>query len=388
MIVSVSLPLSILFAFIVLYFTGEAINSITLGGIALVLGLLVDNSIVTLENIDRHLRMGKSSWQASLDAALEVATPVLSSTLVIIVVFLPVMFLSGIAKYLFSPLAITVAGAMIGSYIFSLTLVPLAASWLFKDRIPESGTREEKLTFFQRIIVQLRNRYERSLKKALEMKRTILAATVLLFLGSLLILFNLGYELFPKSDVGQMEIQVRMESGTPLDIAQSKIVQMEQVVRNEIGSDLEQIISNIGVFYDLPAAYTPNSGTQDAFIGVQLKQGHHVSTFDYATKIRPRLETMFPGVEFSFNTGGLITAALNEGKPSPIDVQVKGNDLLVLHEIAERIRDTISTVPGTEDVRILQRIDQPAKNIDVDRIKASELGVKTGRCDKKIWCRH
>lgn len=142
LIVCVSLPLSILFGFLVLYFTGQAINSITLGGIALVLGLLVDNSIVVLENIDRHLKMGKSAWQGSMDAALEVATPVLASTLVIIVVFFPVMFLTGMAKFLFSPLAITVGGAMVGSYIFSLTLVPLAAAFLFKNHLPKAENKQ------------------------------------------------------------------------------------------------------------------------------------------------------------------------------------------------------------------------------------------------------
>jgi multidrug efflux pump subunit AcrB len=186
---------------------------------------------------------------------------------------------------------------------------------------------------------------------------------------------QLGYELFPQSDVGQMEIQVRMESGTPLKTTEKAIIIMEQIVRDELGNDLEQIISNIGVVYDLPAAYTPNSGTQDAFIGVQLKENHSVSTFEYASILRKKLKDAFPGVEISFNTGGLITAALNDGKPAPIDVQIVGNDLKMLRKIAERLRDTIADISTTRDVRILQRIDQPTKDVDIDRIKASELGV-------------
>ncbi|MFT5818414.1 MAG: multidrug efflux pump subunit AcrB, partial [Lentimonas sp.] len=188
LIVSISLPLSILFAFIVLSITGQAINSITLGGLALVLGLLVDNSIVVLENIDRHLKMNKTAWQASLDAALEVATPVLASTLVIIVVFFPVMFLTGMVKFLFTPLAITVAGAMIGSYIFSLTLVPLAAAYLFRDKLPQNSEQKNSLGFFQRFIERLRDRYERSLVAAMKRKTGILAVTLLLFIGSLFIM--------------------------------------------------------------------------------------------------------------------------------------------------------------------------------------------------------
>ena len=381
LIVSLSLPLSVLFAFIVLYATGQAINSITLGGLALVLGLLVDNSIVVLENIDRHLQMGKPRHTAALDAALEVATPVLASTLVIMAVFFPVMFLSGMAKFLFSPLAITVGGAMVGSYIFSLTLIPLAAAYFLKNEKmagnPLQGAGGEKpLTFFQKIIEKGRLRYQRSLEKTLRRKRATMLGAAALFAVSLFVLFNLGYELFPQSDVGQMEISVRMESGTPLDKANETIAAMEQVVRQETGDDLEQLISNIGVFYDLPAAYTPNSGTQDAYIGLQLKEDHSTSVFDYASRLREKLNRQFPGIEISFNTGGLITAALNEGKPSPIDVQVKGNKLEVLREIAERIRDTVASLPAARDVRILQRLDQPAKNIDIDRIKAAELGVK------------
>ncbi len=378
LIVSISLPLSVLFAFIVLSFTGQAINSITLGGIALVLGLLVDNSIVVLENIDRHMKMGKAAWQASLDAALEVATPVLASSLVIIVVFFPVIFLTGMAKFLFFPLAITVAGAMLGSYIFSLTLVPLAAAYLFKNKLPDAEAKPSTsfLGFFQRFIDRLRLRYERSLNSTLKYKWGVLFLVAGLFAASVFVIKDhLGYELFPQSDVGQLEIQVRMESGTPLKTSEKTIKAMESLVRKELGRDLQQIISNIGVVYDLPAAYTPNSGTQDAFIGIQLKEDHLVSTFEYASRLREKLSNAFPGIEISFNTGGLITAALNDGKPAPIDVQIVGNDLKTLRLIAERLRDTISEISATRDVRILQRIDQPTKDIDIDRIKAAALGV-------------
>ena len=385
-IVALSLPLSVLFGFIVLYFSNQAINSITLGGMALVLGLLVDNSIVVLENVDRHLRMGKNSTQAALDAALEVANPVLVSTLVIIVVFFPVMFLSGMAKFLFSPLALTVAGTMIGSYIFSLTLIPLAAARFFRNYLPDSRGKNYRgpLGWFQWILDKLKGFYQWSLRNVLRYYALVLLLIAALFGVSLFALFNQGYELFPQSDVGQMEILVRTESGTPLQETTATIAEIEEVVREELGDDLSQIISNTGIFYDLPAAYTPNSGTQDGFIGVQLKDDHLGSTFGYAVTLRERLHKEFPGVEISFNTGGIITAALNEGKPAPIDVQVKGNDLKELRQIAERIRDTIKTIPTARDVRVLQRLDQPAKNIDLDRIKAAELGVEPVDAIKNI----
>lgn len=379
-IVTISLPLAILFAFIVLYFSGQAINSITLGGIALVLGLLVDNAIVVVENIDKHIQGGKSAMQAAKDATFEVANPVLASTLVIVVVFIPVMFLSGIAKYLFSPLSITVGAAMIGSYIFSLTLIPLAAAYFYKTK----RNSQSKETRFRLFLQRSQRRYSDLLAKAIKRRWPVLLTTLVVFLFSLFTVQYIGYELFPKSDVGQMEIQVRMESGTTLQNAARTIEKMEELIKENLGSDLKQIISNIGVFYDLPAAYTPNSGTQDAFIGVQLIESHEKSIFDYASQLRTLFNERFPGIEISIDTGGLVTAALNDGKPSPIDVQVKGNDLAVLRNISERIRDTIASIPYTRDVRILQRLDQPAKNIDLDRIKAAELGVEPVDAIKNI----
>jgi multidrug efflux pump subunit AcrB len=293
---------------------------------------------------------------------------------VIIVVFIPTLFLTGIAKDLFSPLAITVAGAMLGSYIFSLTLIPITAAKLFSNHLPTSAEKEK--TGFRKTVEKWRIAYQGSLDKALQKKKSYLAFTFGLFLLSLFGFANLGYELFPKTDVGQMEILVRKESGTPLRATEKTIAKMEGVLKEVMGKDLAQMVSNIGVFYDLPAAYTPNSGTQDAFIKVQLIEGHEKATDSYVPILRERFHIEFPGVEVSFNTGGLITAALNEGKSSPIDVQVKGNKLEILRALAERLRDTINAIPTTRDVRILQRIDQPTKEIDIDRVKAAELGVE------------
>lgn len=374
-VVALSLPLSLLFSFIVLYLTGQAINSITLGGMALVLGLLVDNSIVVIENIDRHLKMGKNSFEAAKDAAIEVAKPVLASTLVIIVVFFPVLFLTGIVKFLFSPLALTVAGAMLGSYLFALTLIPICAAYFFKSYLPTSN-HSNPLSFFQRFIEYLKVGYAKSLIYILRFRMVVVFTGLVFLFLSLAFFKNSGYELFPPTDVGQMEIQVRMESGTTLQATNETVARMEKEIREVTGEDLEQLVGNIGVFYDLPAAYTPNSGTQDAFIGVQLKEGHQKTTAAYAKELRKLFHKKFPGVEVSFNLGGILTAALNEGKPAPIDVQIKGNDLNVLRALAEKVKVKLEGITATRDVRILQRLDQPTKNIDIDRIKASELGVE------------
>jgi len=383
LVASIALPLSVLFGIIGLYFTGQTLNSMTLGGFALALGLLVDNSIVVLENTDRHLRMGKNSYKAAMDAAKEVAMPVLASTLVIIVVFFPIVFLTGVAKYLFSALAISVSFAMIGSYIFSITLIPILAAYLFRNKLPHAEEKRKK-SFFEKLIDSGRERYLRSLKFALANKKLALGITALAFVVSLFLGQGLGYELFPRMEVGQLEMYVRFEPGTRLEKSDVEIGKIETVINEVVGDELNMTVSNIGVFYDWPAAYTPNSGSQDAFVKIQLKKGHKTSSTSYAALLRDRLTNEFPGVEFSFNTGGIITAALNYGLPSPIAIQVRGNDLYVANEIARQIRDSVNTIVGTRDVRILQRLDQPQIDVDIDRVKAAELGVHAEDAVKNI----
>lgn len=383
LVASIALPLSVLFGIIGLYFTGQSLNSMTLGGFALALGLLVDNSIVILENTDRHLRMGKDSYKAAMDAAKEVAMPVLASTLVIIVVFFPILFLTGVAKYLFSALAISVSIAMIGSYIFSITLIPIVAAYFFRNRLPVAEA-ERKKSFFDRQLEKVSSRYARSLNYALAHKKLALGLTALAFTGSMFLATGLGYELFPRMEVGQLEMYVRFEPGTRLEKSDVEIGKIEAVINEVVGDELNMTVSNIGVFYDWPAAYTPNSGSQDAFVKMQLIKGHKTSSVEYANLLRTRLTNDFPGVEFSFNTGGIITAALNYGLPSPIAVQVRGNDLYVANGIARQIRDSMRIVEGTRDVRILQRLDQPQINVDIDRVKAAEMGVHAEDAVKNI----
>jgi CzcA family heavy metal efflux pump len=377
-IAALTLPLSVLFTFIGLYYLGYSINSMTLGGLALVLGLIVDNAIVVLENTDRHLEMGKKPMNAALDAAVEIAMPVLVTTLVIATVFFPIAFLTGIAKYLFSSLAVTVAIAMLGSYLFSLTLIPIAAAYLLREKLPKSGGQEPKPTlfgFFEKLIKGIRNRYVRTLEQVLRFRWQVLAITLLFFGFSLYMARYIGYELFPSMDVGQITITARLEPGTPLEETEQRVIEMEQMLRDELGDELNMIVSNIGVFYDLPAAYTPNSGTQDAFFNVQLKENHKTPTTEFVRRVRDRFKMSFPGVEFSYNTGGIVTAALNEGLPSPIDIQIQGNDIHVANQIATRIRDTIRYIDGTRDTRILQRVNQPQLDIDLDREKAAIMGL-------------
>jgi multidrug efflux pump subunit AcrB len=314
LIVALSIPLSVMFAFIGLYFTGDTINSMTLGGIALAIGLLVDDSIVVLENIDKHLNQGKTAEQAAFDGAREVAMPVLVTTLTIIIVFFPIVFLTGISKYLFTPLAIVVSLAMIGSRLISMTLVPIMAAALFKNHPGGRSSPAGKFSAaFNRGLTHIINCYTRGMGRVLKYRWVVLGTVALLFFLSLLGSSKIGTELFPKMDVGQISIHVRMESGTRIEKTEETISAIEKSIRQETGKDLNIIISNIGVLNDWPAAYTPNSGTQDATIAVQLKEGYKTPTPEYVKRLRRRLREDFPGVQFIFNTGGIVTAALNFG---------------------------------------------------------------------------
>lgn len=372
-IVALSIPLSVMFAFTGLFFTGDTINSMTLGGIALAIGLLVDDSIVVLENIDKQLRTGKPAAQAAFDGAKEVAMPVLVTTLTIIIVFFPIIFLTGISKYLFTPLAVVVSLAMIGSRFISMTLVPIMATALFKNH----STAEPAKGFlgtFDKALHRLINRYVRVIDKVLKFRWLVIGGTAILFVAAIFGFSKLGTELFPQMDVGQISIDARLESGTRIEKTEETITAIEKFVSAEVGNDLNTIISNIGVLNDWPAAYTPNSGSQDATIAVQLKKDH-APTAEHVKKLRTKLKEQFPGVQFIFNTGGIVTAALNFGLPSPIDVQIIGNDLYTAHDIAVKVRHVIQNVKGTEDVRIHQRYNHPEIKVDIDRIKAAELGI-------------
>lgn len=374
LIVFISIPLSVLFTFIAMYFTGDSINSITLGGIALSIGLLVDDSIVVLENIEKHLHMGKTPAKAAFDGAQEVAMPVLVTTLTICIVFFPVIFLTGIAKFLFTPLAVVVCFAMIGSRIFSMTLVPIAAAALFKT--PEAGDHGKSgiLGTFDRFITGITARFSKFSVRTLTWSWQILAGTALVFALSVWGFTKIGTELFPKMDVGQISLDMRLESGTRIEFTEKTVSAIESLIRKEVGKDLKVVVSNMGVLNDWPAAYSPNSGTQDATLSIQLNDDHK-PTQVYVDLLRKKLGENFPGVEFIFNTGGIISQALNFGLPSPIDIQITGNDLQQSRKIAEQIRAAVKTVDGTTDVRIQQRYDHPEIQLHIDRVKAAGLGI-------------
>lgn len=380
-IVLIALPLACLGSFTGLYFTGQTINAMTLGGLALVIGLLIDESIVVLENTERHLGMGKSPWRAALDGGTEVMRPLTIVTLTISVVFFPVVFLTGLGKFLFAPLAMAVIFAIVTSRLLATTLVPVcAARFLRKREAAAAGGHDDEGWF-----ALPRRAYAALLRVVLKIRWLVLPGALALLGAALLVSPRLGTELFPQTDAHQFTIRFRAKSGLRIEETEKLAQRVEDVVRRVIpDAERRMVISNIGVLYDWPAAYTPNSGSQDAFVLVQLAPGHRTSTFDHASRLRETLPREVPECEFDFDTGGLLTAALNFGLPSPINIQVEGNKLDVARGIAERVRALAATVPGAVDVRIAQRYDAPQLNIEVDRLKAAQLGLTQEAVVKNI----
>ncbi len=388
-VIFLTIPLSILAAIIGLYATGNTLNSMTLGGLALAVGRLVDDSIVVLENTVRHLTMGKPPLTAAREAAEEVAMPVVVATITTIVVFFPVVFLTGLGRFLFSPLALSVAFAMMASYVLAMTLIPAySARFLRQQEQGLEATAETHTGMFAVIAKRLEGLtdiYGHWLRKALQRKKTVLLAVGAAFVVAVALYPLLGKELFPPIDAGQFTIRVRAASGTRIELSEALASDVESVVREVIPkSEINTIVTNTGVLYDWPAAYTPNAGPMDSFLNIQLAEHHRASAQTYVRRLRDLLPEKFPSVSFSYDTGGLLSAALNNGLPSPIDIQVIGNSLEVAHGVAQQVEKTVRQVPGTVDVRTQQKLDYPSFKVNVDRIKAAYLGLNQEDVVKNI----
>lgn len=396
-IVSMAIPLAILAAIAGLFFTGNTLNSMTLGGLALAIGTLIDQSIVVLDNITRHIRMGKPPKQAALDGAGEVAGPVFISTMTSIVVFFPIVFLTGMAKFLFTPLALSTTCAMIASYVLAMTLVPAYCARFLQTLKPDhesKGTSGTPGSTQEHGMGRIGKIYETLLCTTLKKRPIVLLGGFVLLLAAVFLFQRMGTELFPQIDAGQFMLLARAPSGTRIEESEKLIQDIEKALQVVMGqadpdgkddsSDLQMMISNIGVLMDWPAAYTPNTGPMDSFVLVQLKENSKKGAIEYSETLREHLRNRFPGIEFAFDTGGMLTAALNFGLPSPINIQILGSRLETSYEIAEAIVKEVKKVRGTADVRIAQRLDYPAFDIEVDRVKAAYLNITQADVVKNI----
>src|SRR6266568_220239 len=387
LIIALAIPLSITTALVLLYFTGHTINIMTLGGLALAVGTLVDNSIVVLENIHRHKEMGKSVRQAAAEGASEVALPMLVITVSVLIVYLPIVFFTGTIKFLFVPLALAVAYAMGASYVASLTVAPVAIAASHRDladvpALPENapptrpwGTITEawkSSNLFERVA----DRYAGFLRWGLEHKLFIGAVVAVAFVVSIAFAPLLATEFFPKVDAGEFILNVAAPEGTRLEKTEAIVAKVEDVIRQVIPKqELNQLVSNIGLPQGWMVLYTPVIGPHQAFLMVSLVKGHTLPTDDYIERIRGRLSTEFRGLKFSFQTGGVVSDVINAGLPAPVDIKVNGTNLADMDEAAQKIRDVVALVPKTVDVRVQQGMDYPEIHLKVNRVHAAYLGL-------------
>ncbi len=386
LIIAISIPLAILCSLYVLSALGETINIMTLGGFALAVGILVDDATVTIENIDRNLEMGKEVEQAILDGAAQIAVPALVSTLSICIVFVPMFFLSGVARFLFVPLAEAVCFAMIASYLLSRTLVPTLTKYLLtghtqhgagggKARSRNPLVRAQLV--FDRNFEKLRGRYRNLLAVCIRHRRVFVSGFLLACILSLGLIPWLGQDFFPASDSGQLRLHIRARTGTRIEETARTCDLIENEIRQIIPArELVNILDNIGLPYSGTNTSYSNNGTigpADADILISLSEDHRPSA-EYQKELRKRLPAEFPSVLFYFLPADLISQILNFGLPAPIDIQILGSNLDANRDFADRLLEQVKFIPGAADLRIQQPFNQPKLFININRTKAQEVG--------------
>ena len=391
-----SIPLSALAAFIALALGGSSVNSMVLGGLALAFSRLIDNSVVVLENIYRHLELGETPEVAAEKGGREVALPVLAATLTTVVVFFPVTFLYGVSKFLFTALALAVVLSLFASFVVAMTVVPLFCARFIKAPahhgtpsseqpvlVDAASTPGRRRSFGQRFNVWFNNRFESFLKGydrlvGVTLRRPVvtLAGFAVIFAASLGLFPALGLSFFPRTDSGQFVINLKAPSGSRLAVTDNEVARLEDLVRQVVSpEDLGMIVSNIGSTPDLSAMYTTNSAMHTAFVQVSLKDDHKVGSYEYMARVKEKVARDMPELTTYFQSGGMVDAVLNLGLPAPIDVQVGGSDLAKSYATTLQLASRIRQIPGIADVFIPQDIDYPALRLDVDRMRASELGL-------------
>ncbi|HET9375398.1 MAG TPA: efflux RND transporter permease subunit, partial [Chthoniobacterales bacterium] len=379
-----SIPLSALATFIALQIGGSSINTMVLGGLALALSRLIDNSVVVLENIYRHLEMGDPPVVAAEKGGREVALPVLAATLTTVVVFFPVTLLYGVSKFLFSSLALAVVLSLFASYVVAMTVVPLfCARFMRSAGGHTSASRQTSLGLGQRFNAWF-NRgfgwflgvYDTLVGVVLRRPALCLMVFAIAFAASLLLFPRLELSFFPRTDAGQFVINVKAPSGTRLVETENEIARLEELIRRIVpDSDLGIIVSNIGVDPGFSAIYTSNAAMHTAFVQVGLKPGHQSGSYEYMARVKARMQQEMPNLAPYFSSGSLVDAVLNLGLAAPIDVQVGGTDLHASYEATLDLARQIQQIRGVADAYIPQDLDYPALKLEIDRTRAGELGL-------------
>jgi multidrug efflux pump subunit AcrB len=381
LIVILSIPLSILTAVIGLKLSGQTINIMTLGGLALAVGMLVDDATVAIENIHRHHAMHKPLLLAIFDGSAEIASPALVGTLAICIVFFPVVLLYGVARFLFTPLALAVVYAMLTSYLLSRTLVPAMSRYLMPASHEEhagSGAWAKFVRSIDRGFERFREHYRSLLAKFIARRAFGLACVSILVVSSLFLMPVVGEDFFPTVDAGMMKMHVRAPSGMRVEQTERVVDEIEQAIRRIIPApELDQISDNIGLppfAYILAFYQTDSVGPQDADVLISLRPGHH-PTAGYIRAIRRIIAERFPGVQVYFQAADIVSQVLNFGLSAPIDAQISGNNLDLDYQMGLRLEAAMRLIPGLADVRVAQLLDYPTIQVNVDRVKAMELGL-------------
>ena len=381
--VFLSIPLSALAAFLAISAGGGTVNTMVLGGLALAFSRLIDNSVIVLENIFRHLEMGEEPHIAAKKGGDEVALAVLAATFTTAIVFFPVIFLYGVSRFLFVALATAVVLSLLASYIVAMTVVPLFCAKLIKKHEADEELGDDFTSRWGGIGQRFNEYFERMLSKydktlSLALLKPVataagLAGVSLLLLGMYPLL---GVSFFPRTDPGQFVINLKAPSGTRVELTEQYVKEVEEIIREVVPkSDLQIIVSNIGITTDFSAIYTSNSAPHTAFVQASLKEDHKVGSYEYMRRVRQQIRQQLPQLSTYFQSGGLVDAVLNLGLPAPIDVQVSGNDMKAAYRVAADIAAQVRRLPGVNDTLIPQDIDYPALELDVDRVKASQLGL-------------
>ncbi|HXY07198.1 MAG TPA: efflux RND transporter permease subunit [Terriglobales bacterium] len=393
--VLLSIPLSALATFVVLYMWGSTVNTMILAGLALAFSRVIDNSVISLENIYRHLEMGAAPLAAAEVGGTEVNLAVLAATLVDVVDFFPVTFLYGVSKFLFSALALAFCLSLLASFVVAMTVIPLFCSRFLKA-VPHGGEHAHKAgeyeveaggwvggswwerfnAGFNRRFNRLLDFYEYWVRRAVQ--RPAMTVMVLggVFVASLGIYPVLGLAFFPQTDAGQFTINLKVPTGTRIEVTEEYVAKVEELIRHTIeGKDLKMVVSNLGVVPDFSSLYTTNAGPYTATIQVALQEDHGKSSFAYMEKVQEEMGREYPEIRTFFSSGSMVDAVLNMGMPAPIDVQVSSPDLKQIYGVAQELASRIRSLPGVGEVYIPQDMNYPALRLDVDRVHAGELGL-------------
>jgi multidrug efflux pump subunit AcrB len=383
--VLLSIPLSALVCLLLSKAMGGSINTMLLGGLALAFSRLIDDSVVVLENIFRFMEMGVPPREAAEQGGMEVSLAVLAATSTTSIVFFPVMFLSGVSKYIFTPLALGVVLSIFASYIFAMTVVPLFCATFIRISHEEKGEDEQrKVSFFARIVERFNQYFQKLLERYEALAKRLLVRpgfTAAVILGGVVLVIAvlfpfLGRAYFPRTDPGQFVIDVRMPSGSRLELSNQYIARVEKIIRETIKpEDLGMIVSNIGVYPDLSAIYTTNASMDTAFVQTSLKEDHTIGSYLYMARVRRRISSEMPELNTYFHAGGLVDSVINQGLPAPIDVQVSSMDMHSAYDLAQQLAGKIRTLPNVSGVYIPQNLNYPGLLLNIDRERASLIGL-------------